>query len=106
MEYVILWTLFGVGITTGFAIKEGVFKRTNITDSDPADSTKLKRFLKILFTYLIVYLCLNLIVLIPVAFGLWKEYTDYRDIIILINLIIAGAITFYLVKYKLKNHFK
>ena len=104
-----VWALFGVGITAGFAgavAKEGVSKILDKEDSTPPDMTKIKRFLVMISIFLIVYLCLNAIMLIPVALGLCKGYEDLRETIILVDLLLAGLITCWLVKFRLKDYFE
>ena len=104
-----VWALFGVGITAGFAgavAKEGVSKILDKEDSTPPDMTKIKRFLVMISIFLIVYLCLNAIMLIPVALGLCKGYQDLRETIILVDLLLAGLITCWLVKFRLKDYFE
>ena len=103
-----VWALFGIGLTAGVAgavAKEGVSKILDKGDSTPPDMTKLKRFLVMISIFVIVYLCLTAIMLIPVALGLCKDYADLRDTIILIDLLLAGLITWWLMKYRLKYIF-
>ena len=105
----ILLATFGVGMGatfTGAAAKDGLDKISDTPEPKPEEKAKIKKFFKTTGLYLLLYACLNIITMIPIALGIYEEPKDTKDTIILINLILAGIITWYLVKYKFKEKFE
>lgn len=96
----------GMGVTfTGAAAKDGLDRISDTPEPKPEDKAKIKKFFKAIGLYLLLYACLNIITMIPIALGFYAEPKETKETIILINLILAGIMTWYLVKYKFKKKY-
>lgn len=106
----IVLSVMGLGFLTvgsGALVKDATTKM--ITDSDTKPNPKavlnLKKFLRVLGTYLLVYVCLNIVTLLVfLLIGQVEKLNSLRTMFIECNLLLSLPITWLIIKrYRQEN---
>lgn len=106
----IVLSVYGAGLLTvgaSAAIKDGVSQLDEVkrADAQVKSKTKTKQIFKAIGIFVLAYIVLNLLIMsVSLAVGIYNETYGIKDIVIFINLSLAGVITYFYFRRRLEDH--